>query len=267
MISIVVCSIDLSMFNRFSKSLSETIGVPFELIKIENKTEKLSISEAYNNGALNARFDYLVFIHEDIVFHTLNWGQNLVWYFETLNNPGLLGIAGNSYQPLSPSDWWGTLDRTRHFNYIKNGRNGDHSSGILVKSNDIHPKKVYCIDGIFLALKKNVFSKFKFDEELKGFHGYDTSLSLRISENFDNYFIPNILLEHFSNGDITKEYWINTILACKKYKSCQNDFDFNVEYLALKRFVRKSIQNRISFAFFFRTLLLINSKFIIRIFR
>jgi len=265
LISIIVCSIEEHLFNRFSESLAKTIGVDYELIRIENQKEKLPIAKAYNKGASQASFDFLVFVHEDVVFHSDNWGVELVNRFRSLSNPGVLGIAGNSYHPLSPTDWWGSSNRTRHFNYIKNERNGDLTKGILTKSNDSLTKKVYCLDGVFLAVKKSVFIKYKFDEKLMGFHGYDTSFCLRISEKFNNYFVPNILLEHFSSGIINREYWKNTILANQKSKLDFVKFDLNLELKSFKRFLSKSIRSKMSLFFMFKICLLIFVKLFKRI--
>lgn len=70
------------------------------------------------------------------------------------------------------------------------------------------------MDGVFLACNRDVFEKNKFDERIKGYHGYDLILSIRISNNYQNYITGEILLEHFSNGIITKE-WVDNIFRIK----------------------------------------------------
>lgn len=246
MISIIVCSINQEFYYRFVESVNQTIGVQFEIIKIDNKIDKLSIAQAYKKGSSLAKYEYLVFVHEDVVFHTMNWGTNLISNFGSLHNPGVIGIAGNSYQPISPSDWWVSKKEFRHFNYIKNGRNRSENSGELMSSGDHKPRKVYCLDGVFLALKNSVFKEAKFDESLEGFHGYDTSLSLRVSKNYLNYFIPNILIEHFSHGNITNYYWFNTLIASRDFQVSKMEVDINMEYLSFKRFLIKSIKYKIN---------------------
>ena len=117
MISIIVCSINSNLFNTLSNSIENTIGLEYQIIKIDNSKEKLSIAQAYNKGASKARFKVLVFVHEDIIFHTIGWGEILISHFKSLENPGVLGVAGNSYLPISPSDWWGCSSKNRHYNY------------------------------------------------------------------------------------------------------------------------------------------------------
>lgn len=264
MISIIVCSINSNLFNTLSNSIENTIGLEYEIIKIDNSKEKLSIAQAYNKGASKARFKVLVFVHEDIIFHTIGWGEILISHFKSLENPGVLGVAGNSYLPISPSDWWGCSSKNRHYNYIKGDNYNSSNSGTLIKTNDSSPIEVYCLDGIFLALKKNVFMKHRFNENLSGFHGYDTSLSLRVAKNFKNYFIPDILMEHFSEGHVNKIYWVNTILACSEAENRNQNIKLKVEFLVFRRFVRKSIQFRVSPIVFFKSINSIIFQLIVR---
>lgn len=220
MISIVVSSINDQHYQRFTNSLNDTIGVEFEVIKVDNSIKKLSIAQAYNKGAKSARYDILLFVHEDIVFHTVNWGKCLLNHFNRLVNPGLLGLAGSSYLPISPSDWWVPDSNFRHFHYMENHSGGEIGSGVLRLSDSLQTQKVFVLDGVFLCMSKIIFNKFVFDEELEGFHGYDTSISLRIGLVHTNYFISDILIEHFSSGKPNTLWLMNTI---KAYKSIKNN--------------------------------------------
>lgn len=231
MISVIVCSIEEHLFNRFSESLAKTIGVDYELIRIENQKEKLPIAKAYNKGASQASFDFLVFVHEDVVFHTDNWGGELVNRFQLLNNPGVLGIAGSNYLPISPSYWW-IPDPTRRFsNYMDNHESGKIGEGKHRNSGHSNPVPVFLLDGMFLGMKKEVFKKVKFDESLEGFHGYDTSICLRSAEKFQNYFIPDILIEHFSPGKPNTTWLLNTVKSYSQKEKIpyQNEIDSKLE--------------------------------------
>lgn len=213
MISIIVCSIDENLFRDFSSSLDRSIGTPYEIIRIENDKENLSISKAYNLGAIEAKNQLLLFVHEDMIFHSKGWGRKLFDHFETLKNVGILGIAGSSYLPISPSDWWLGNRKYLHTNLLSNEKNGKFRDGVLKNSGDLIPKSVFLLDGMFLAMKKSVWEEFPFDESLDGFHGYDTSICLRVSKKYQNYFVPEILIEHFSKGYPNKTWLINTVHA------------------------------------------------------
>ena len=92
MISIVICSIDSKKYEKLKKNIEETIGeLSFEIIKIDNSIEKISITKAYNLGVDKSKYDILLFIHEDILFHTFNWGNILISKFKE-SSIGLLGI-------------------------------------------------------------------------------------------------------------------------------------------------------------------------------
>lgn len=211
MISVIVCSKSEHFFNKLSMSISATIGVPFELIRMNNDNNQFSIAEAYNKGAGLSLYEIIVFTHEDIIFYTFNWGFKLVEYFKKLKNPGVLGIAGSNYLPISPSYWW-IPDPTRRFcNYMDNHESGKVGEGKFRFSGHTDPVQVFLLDGMFLAMKREVFKKVKFDENLEGFHGYDTSICLRTAIEFQNYFVPDILMEHFSPGRPNTTWLLNTV--------------------------------------------------------
>lgn len=215
MISIVVCSICSSKIELLLNSIDKTANVEYEVIIFENSIDKFSIAKVYNQGALNAKFPYLVFVHEDVVFQTKGWGETLLHFFNILPNPGVLGIAGSSYLPISPSDWWVSKKEYLHMNFYSNSKGGQIGEGVLKRNGVQMPQRVYAIDGMFLAMKKVVWEEFTFDESLSGFHGYDTSICYRISQKYQNYFIPDILIEHFSKGYPNEIWLLNTISANK----------------------------------------------------
>src|SRR3989338_2231334 len=67
--------------------------------------------------------------------------------------------------------------------------------------------EVVVLDGLFLACRKEIAEIFRFNEALfKGFHFYDIDFCLRISQNFSNIVTYDILLKHFSGGNIGKEF-------------------------------------------------------------
>lgn len=213
MISLVVCSSSPQFFTIFSKSVSDSIGCSHEIIKIDNLDSKYSITQAYDLGASKAIGEFLLFVHEDVVFHSQNWGVLLINYFKTLINPGVIGIAGSSYLPISPSDWWLSDRQYLHSYFLSNKKDGIVGEGVLTTYGDQSPRIVFALDGMFLAIKKNIYQEFSFDTSLSGFHGYDTAICYQVSQKYHNYFVPGILLEHFSKGYPNSIWLRNTILA------------------------------------------------------
>ena len=104
MISIIICSRNTDISKSQQINLGETIGTAFEIICIDNSENKYSIFQAYNFGARQAKFPFLCFIHDDIIFQTANWGINLIQHFED-SEFGLIGVAGSQYKSKYLSGW------------------------------------------------------------------------------------------------------------------------------------------------------------------
>lgn len=210
MISIIISSYLPRYFAALEKNIAETIGVPYEIIRINNPG-LMGICEAYNQGAEKAQYDYLLFSHEDILFHTQDWGEKLMAHLDR-PDAGIIGLAGSSYVPVAPSSW--TVSEKYNSVNILQG-NKENESSYLIRRTKSRMNPVYAVDGVFMAIRKNNFIPYKFNEELKGFHGYDLDLSLRISKKLQNYVVDDILIEHFSKGNLDKT-WLDTNIGIRQ---------------------------------------------------
>jgi hypothetical protein len=196
------------LLNALKKNIAETIGESYELIVIDNSVNQFSITEAYNSGIDKARFEYLLFLHEDVYFHTLNWGCKLIGYFSALPDLGLIGVAGATFKSKAPS-LWTDAPMKNWVLYLKQ-RLSDGSVQLntseWASGNSFVDVKV--IDGVFMATRKSL--NFRFDQNLKGFHFYDTYLSIIVSTARLRIIVTNdILLEHFSTGKQNEE-WVKS---------------------------------------------------------
>ena len=206
MISIIISSYQDKFYSALEKNIAETIGIPYEIIKIVNPN-LMGICEAYNKGASLSKYDYLLFVHEDVLFHTNNWGQILIDHLE-IENTGVVGVAGSGYVPKAPISWNVPDINYVYLNLIQNTKRKNNSK---LYSNISESTKAFALDGVFLAVKKTVYEEFLFDEIVKGFHGYDTDFSLRVATKYDNYVISNILIEHFSKGNPDVFFFKNNV--------------------------------------------------------
>lgn len=199
MISIIVCSINDELFEKFSRSLNDTVGIPYEVIRINNKTEKLGICAAYNKGAQLARYEHLAFIHENVIFKTEGWGRKLLKHFRELNNVGVLGVAGSDCVLHTPCGWWDVSVANKYVHII---------DGVAVKNyqkiNAAEPRQVIVLDGVFLATTRKFWEANKFDERIDGFHAYDMSFCMNASTHACNYFVHDILMDHNSSMSSAK---------------------------------------------------------------
>ncbi|MFV0178228.1 glycosyltransferase family protein [Empedobacter falsenii] len=226
MLSIIISSFNVANYNNIVNNIKTTIGNDFifEIVKIDNNGI-YSLTEVYNIGGDKSLYENLLFIHEDILFDTQDWGNILI---EILNikNCGVVGVAGGSYYGYIPSSWWNEGYKFLNFIQINNG-NTIENNRINFKNDN---EKVVILDGVFLACKKMVFDTVKFDERIKGFHGYDLIYSLQVSKKYQNYVTSNILIKHFSAGNLDK-HWFQNLLKVREivgYKT-NSTFDVNVE--------------------------------------
>lgn len=212
MLSIIISSYQNHYFKQLVKNIDQTIGTDFqyEIIQVWNPT-LMSITEAYNEGAKRSEFDYYLFLHEDLIFHTKDWGEKLILH---LNKPdvGIIGVSGSSYVPTAPSSWT-VSEEYQQTNILESTKENPVPRHTHTMKNNMN--KVYGVDGVFLALKKENYLRYKFNEELKGFHGYDLDISLRVSKTLQNYTVDDILIEHFSMGNLNK-IWFDTNIAIRE---------------------------------------------------
>lgn len=226
MISVIVSSVNDVLFELFRKNLNETIGVAYELIRIENKGQ-MGICAAYNLGARKAQYPYLVFAHEDIRLHTNDWGKRLLALFGRHEHIGLAGAVGSEYKPAVYSGW--LYPGAKHFmqGYMiqsDKGKNPVRFTGDFKSDDTIAWKQVACVDGFFMATKKSVFLQHPFDEQLlQKFHGYDVDFSLQVNQTHQVVVSNVVLVEHLSHGQLSFE-WIDEII--KLHQKWQSQLPF-----------------------------------------
>ena len=209
MISIIICSKHKELKQDFISNLEKTVGVRFELIHIDNSEGKYSIFEAYNTGIFQSKFPFLCFVHEDVLFHTKNWGEKLIAHL-SIPETGIVGIAGSDMVTRVPSSWAASGKKM----HLIQSQKGKKESREIKVPEGFHGKSkdVILLDGVFLSMRKEITEKVKFSTYLKGFHGYDLDISLQsVSEGYVNKVAYNILLEHFSKGKKNATYYRNLI--------------------------------------------------------
>lgn len=242
MISIVVCHRDEKLLNQFKSNVTNTIGVPFEFVIIDNKNNDYTIFQAYNVGIERSQFDIICFAHEDLLFHTANWGENVINHFKEVTT-GMIGVIGGNAFPKCPAPWWNNsllndhlVHNIQHWNQGFMPKNNPNKKPYLNKDNVTidyqNPTgenriKAVALDGLWMCAHKRVFEKCKFDEEtFKGFHCYDTDICLQVNQYYDVYVVYDILLEHLSMGTVAKSWaaaaevladkWIDKLPIFKK---------------------------------------------------
>jgi glycosyltransferase involved in cell wall biosynthesis len=211
MISIIVCSLNPSLNGALLENIRNTVGVPYEVICVDNSAGKYSIFEAYNYGASRATSDLLCFMHEDILFHTGDWGRIVAGKLAD-KEVGVIGVAGAVYKSASPSPWWisDLEDQTAYqrFNLLQHFSTGIKRQNARGTDEDLWDE-VVVLDGVWLCCRKDIWLETPFDsQKYNGFHFYDLDFSLAVhTRGFRNFVSREILLEHFSAGNMDKN-WI-----------------------------------------------------------
>ena len=208
MISIIVSTHKPEFLKNLVNSIPDTIGVNYEVIPVANHNQ-FSLCNAYNQGLAKAKYDYLCFVHEDVIFKSIGWGAEIISVLNDNKDIGLIGVAGSKFKSSLPLGWHISILQEMRRGCIFQGQNSYESV-----FDDFSPDKVsqqiedvVCLDGVILFTKKSVFKECLFDEALlKGFHGYDIDFSLQVFFSGKRVVVDReIKIFHFSLGQFGKD--------------------------------------------------------------
>ncbi|MDR2968566.1 MAG: glycosyltransferase family protein [Tannerellaceae bacterium] len=207
MLSIVCCSIDPDAANVLRKNIESTIGdIPFELIVFDNREANRGICEVYNLCAGKAKYNYLCFVHEDVCFDSSDWGKSII---ERLGQEdcGVIGFAGCIVK-LKRLTAWDTCYSGLRLNYIQHQLGGGGRKHYRINPNGVDFAPVVTLDGLCLFVRRNVWAEVLFDEQrFTRFHCYDIDFTLSVASRYRNYVCNTVLVEHFSEGSFSEEWF------------------------------------------------------------
>jgi GT2 family glycosyltransferase len=220
MISIIICSRKSDISEELKTNIQSTIGIEYELIVIDNSKNKYSIFHAYNLGVSRAKYPYLCFMHDDILFHTIDWGERTIQHFKN-SEVGIIGVAGGHYIPDSPSAWFSS--NVNSINILQSSFERDlKKTKQVTELNYLDGIKVevVAVDGVWFCIPKLFFNTISFDENtFKGFHCYDLDICFQVrNAGYKVLVVSDILLEHFSGGSCNNEWFENSIIFHNKWK-------------------------------------------------
>ncbi|QKJ30436.1 hypothetical protein HQ865_11940 [Mucilaginibacter mali] len=213
MISVIICSRTKSLDAALSQNIADTIGVEYEVILIDNSENQYNIFQAYNRGVQQSKYNTLCFMHDDISYHTPNWGNAVVGHFAD-DQIDAIGIAGTPYCTFMPGPWWGNGIIYRHILQI----NGDGSNAQLQSNGQTDVKRqAVILDGVWFCIRKSMFGQISFDDAtFKGFHFYDADICMQIHQAGGNLWcINDVLISHHSMGNVNRD-WIDSALIFHK---------------------------------------------------
>jgi Glycosyltransferase like family len=213
MFSVIICSIRPDYLEQLKINLSRTIGEPYELLVWDNRAEPRGLCEVYNRLASGARYPFLCFIHEDILFESENWGGSLLRAFGQDPALGLIGVAGATYKSRTPSGWSTGLPEYDRVD-IRHRDPSGQTIHLYQNPSGAGIEPVVTADGVFLCTPKEIWGAHRFDESrLKGFHGYDLDFSFRIGRKHRIGVLFGIGILHLTTGGNFGDEWVTTILG------------------------------------------------------
>ena len=105
MISLIICSRTPEISNKLATNIAETIGCEYELVVIDNSRNSYSIFSAYNEGVRRANGNILCFMHDDILYKTIDWGKKVNCLYKENENIGVVGVLGSHYLTSKEGYW------------------------------------------------------------------------------------------------------------------------------------------------------------------
>ena len=217
MFSIAICSVNDFYLARLKDNIAKTIGVPFEILIWENREMNIPLADVYNQLGDKAIYPYIIFMHEDIIFMSEGWGNELARIFSD-QTISLIGLAGSKYKSKNISGWYSGTEEDNYYNITHR----TNCSEILLRNPLVWENSeidVLTIDGVFMASRRSTFQKIRFDATLlRGFHFYDIDFSLRTSINSRVVVTNSIHIVHETKGgDFGKEWLKYAIAFHRKY--------------------------------------------------
>jgi hypothetical protein len=184
-----------------------------EVIEYINKGE--SLTKFYNRGLKEAKYDIVVFCHDDIFVETKQFAKKLVKLFDDNKEYGILGVAGSKFLG-EDGKWWSKPKKM--YGQVKHTHEGKSWLSSYSKSLGLNIEETIMVDGVFFSMHKDRI-KHNFDETVNGFHFYDVDFC------FNNYLSDvkigvhtNIRINHKSIGQTNDEWEANRVIFSEKYK-------------------------------------------------
>jgi GT2 family glycosyltransferase len=214
--SIITCSLNPNKYLKFKNNIEKTFKASVQIINIMNAK---SLTEGFNIGYKYAIGEYIIFCHDDIEILNENIESLLK---ENLQNFDIVGVAGTS--KLLQGNWISAGQPYIHGNVAHqiNTINGPKYN-LCRYSLDSNPrvvKNIQALDGLFIAVRREVMDVVCFDEAtFDGFHLYDLDFTYNAFLNgLKTVVDKRIAIIHWSGGNYDENWYKYKGLFENKYK-------------------------------------------------
>jgi hypothetical protein len=220
MISIIICARKNDISPDLRQNIAATVGdFAYEIIVIDNSENKYSIFSAYNKGVAASKYPFLLFMHDDIYYHTHGWGGKLVAHFadETV---GAIGVAGTPYLSFMSGGWWSGGMGYLHLLQSETRDSAPVMQDYAPENVDTIGREVVCLDGVWFCIRKQLFDNIRFDDKTyDGFHFYDVDTTLQVYRmGYRLLSITDILIHHLSKGVLDERFLKYSVIFHEKWK-------------------------------------------------
>jgi hypothetical protein len=199
LVSIIICSIDSEKFARVTENYRGLFaGRALEIVGIHDAR---SLAEGYNRGIAQARGDRLILSHDDIEILTPDFADRVDRHLDRFD---LIGVAGTT--KLVTGKWEMGGDP---YSFMLISVPVPESGGyvtVLRGGGPLVVPGIQALDGVFMAMRRNVARATPFDEALfDHFHLYDLDFSFRAYRaGFALAVCRDIVMIHQSMGKFDK---------------------------------------------------------------
>ena len=193
LISVICVYNDKTILESCLLSSLQKSSHSYDLVLVDNtKRAYSSASEALNYGAKKAIGDYLLFVHQDVVFGDSFSLDELEEKLSMLPANSIVGAAGR-------------VDRRGVITSITHGEPPEPAGSELID----RPTLSQTLDELLLVVHRRVFDKIKFDEDVcNGWHLYAVDFCLSAKKcDYESYVIPLDLHHRSSGQSMNKSYY------------------------------------------------------------
>jgi hypothetical protein len=178
--------------------LHNSVGFIHPVAFSENNTDPLPV--VYNDAIddFQQTTEWLVFVHDDVIIEA---PEALERQLDVLGHDfDVVGCAGTREAKLQEPALWHLMgDRLQHRGAV--AHLSDSTGKKFMTSFGSYPDRVILIDGVFMAVKTEVFNKVRFDTtNPASFHFYDLSFSFDCHIAGFKVGVGDITITHASPG-------------------------------------------------------------------
>jgi GT2 family glycosyltransferase len=191
-----------------------------KMIIFKNKNTQ-SLHSTYNKAidfSIQENIENLVLVHDDVNIENFS-DLKLDRLFERFD---VVGCAGTTQVNLKPPALWHIMGGGIESGNLHGAvAHGDGNRRVMTSFGS-YPKRVVMLDGVFLAIKRKVFKKIRFDESCPSkWHFYDLDYSMQCHKAGFKVGVGDILVTHQSPGlsSLSEEFNKGQEWFLKKWKS------------------------------------------------